>query len=409
MAPEGVGQFGIKVLEGSGGRRFRAWGSVEVKDRHGEILKIESLKKIIEKAERRGKGGVPLTYGHSSDVIGTVYSHEFREYAIGDGRKVPGVIIEGEVFKDYRIDDVVWEEIVKGIIKGVSLGAIQYGPKKMICDGDDCAHVLDDLELLEWSLVKEPANPLSFIFDRSTKGIRSGVRKHYLEKGLDYECGPCNQAIANFMYIGYTKKDAENITKYVLDVFGDYESPLTSDGIAKSVPSQEGQEKVESMNDEEIKKMIAEEVAKAISPVTDSLKKEFDALKKSLEAPPAGADELKAYTVPKKPDEGSKAPSGTAGTKKEVVAEDLETLKKELVDEIRKGNEADMTASIAAGVKKALEDMHFVTSDAAGSGNAGTKIAKGVGGSTPALTPPPVGTEGNTDFQKLWNDPQAFD
>ena len=318
----GVGQNGVEILDESE-RKFKAWGTVEVVDRQGEIVKVDSLRKILPIMEQRGNGGAPLIYGHSNNVVGKVYKHTIADYTLPDGRKVPGVMIEGQLFKHYRLDDTAWEEIKSGAIKGVSLGAEHYGTKKRVCDGNmDCANVLENLEGTEWSLVRQPANPLAYIFDVTKGMVSDKVMKHFKEAGLDGRCGPCNKMVTELQVsYGLNSIQAEGVTKAVLE----YLSPSKE---------KEGIKKAETMEPEDIKKMVAETVAAEMKAWKD--KDEEEKKKKSVANPPA---------------------SETAGVAKEIVwpqGGDPKVLK-EFVSDITKGVSEEVKKMVSEEIKKALD------------------------------------------------------
>jgi len=127
-------------------RIFRAWGSVEVKDKQGEIIPIDALKKVMYVVMDRG--GVLLD-SHTNRPVGKILNYEIREK---DGR--PGVLLTCKIFNHYSLDDEVWNRIKSGEYTGLSMG----GKKKKVIDGGD-AKILQDVEAYEFSVVRQPANP----------------------------------------------------------------------------------------------------------------------------------------------------------------------------------------------------------------------------------------------------------
>ena len=57
-------------------RLFKAWGTVEIKDKDGELLPIDEFKKIMPVIMKRG--GVIIDH-HSNRVVGKIVNYEFKE------------------------------------------------------------------------------------------------------------------------------------------------------------------------------------------------------------------------------------------------------------------------------------------------------------------------------------------
>lgn len=109
-----VKSFGIDVINDEEMRKFTCWGSVEVKDRHDEIIPIEEVKKVMDIWMDRG---APIMFNHSNRQIGKGLSWQLSEK---DGK--PGVLITGIIFKHYKTDDDVWKGIKAREFEGLSIG-----------------------------------------------------------------------------------------------------------------------------------------------------------------------------------------------------------------------------------------------------------------------------------------------
>lgn len=388
-------------IQGTGGvepanddsRFFKAWGTVEVPDREGQVIEVEKLKKVLKTMEERGAGGVPLIYGHSNNVVGSVFSQTVTDYQLDDGRKVPAVMIEGEIFKHYRIDDKAWDEVKAGILKGVSLGAMNYEKQRLCTKEGDCAEILKDPEGMEWSLAKEPMNPLSYIFEINGKQLSEAITKdasvmelssmiqsgevqvkksvydYFKEHGVTKECKACDSVVLELMVQnGYSEGRAV------------FEAQQQMDALFKMYDPEGAPDEVNLMTPEEIQKAIDEAVTKAVeknATELESVKKEFEEYKAKFPPKKDPKDD-----DAKKGDDDEKAKKGAGGSegsdkkkggepddsKKEVVwpekmkKELIEELKKELTDEIKKSTES-VKEMVNEEVKKALDGSTITMTD----------------------------------------------
>jgi len=132
-------EYMIAKESANGERIFEGWGSVEVIDRQGDLLPIDAMKEIMPIIMKRGG---PLIDSHSNRVIGK--------------------LLDYQIFKDYSIDDKVWNSIKTGEYKGFSLGGKARNVETVIKDGKSF-HRVNKPEVWEWSVVGEPANQESFI------------------------------------------------------------------------------------------------------------------------------------------------------------------------------------------------------------------------------------------------------
>jgi len=144
-----------KILD-SDKRIFEAWGSVEIKDKDGELIPIEELEKVMPILMDRG--GYIIDQ-HTNRVVGKILNYEIKEHP-ETGKK--GVYIRGKIFNDYELDDQVWEEIKSGKRTGLSFGG--RSKKQEIAfsfENKEPVKVLREIEGYEFSVVDKPANPLA--------------------------------------------------------------------------------------------------------------------------------------------------------------------------------------------------------------------------------------------------------
>ena len=134
-------------------RLFKAWGSVEIVDKDGELIPMEAFAKIMPKIMERG--GV-LIDNHTNRVVGKILNYEFRKK---DGKD--GLLLTGKVFNHFSLDDKIWNEIKAGIRKGISFGGkrIMSEIEKAKDDNGNDYYILKDIEGYEFSIVQNPANP----------------------------------------------------------------------------------------------------------------------------------------------------------------------------------------------------------------------------------------------------------
>lgn len=140
-------------------RIIAGWASVMIKDLQGDIVPVDELERAMYSYMDRGGH---IVFGHQNKPIGKVLRWEVKEHP---ETKKPGLWIVAKIFDDYEIDDKVWEMIKQGKLKGFSIGGAG-NPKKMVVKENGQTKevdVISDVQLLEISVVEEPANPLAKI------------------------------------------------------------------------------------------------------------------------------------------------------------------------------------------------------------------------------------------------------
>jgi len=99
-------------------RKFECWGSVEVLDRHDEIIPAEEIYKIMDIWMDRG---APIQYMHTNRNVGKGLNWQRSEK---NGK--PGVLITGMIYKHYAEDDEIWQGIKDNEFEGLSIGGKSY-------------------------------------------------------------------------------------------------------------------------------------------------------------------------------------------------------------------------------------------------------------------------------------------
>lgn len=149
-----IDQYPIDEILNKDDRVVRSWLSVEVKDRQGEILPINDMRKSLNTWMDRGGF---ITDQHSNRVVGKALRWFEKTHP---KTNQDAIVLDYKIFKDYTIDDMVWEEIKNGKRKGLSFGGRATGKSTEGVDdysGED-ATKLTGLETYEAASVTEPAN-----------------------------------------------------------------------------------------------------------------------------------------------------------------------------------------------------------------------------------------------------------
>ena len=169
-------------------RMFKSWGSVEVRDRENDLLPMSEFRKIMPVIMIRG--GV-LMDRHSNRQVGKILNFEFKEKETSEGI-IPGVMITGEIFRDYEHDDMVWEGIKNGIYKGLSFGG-RNKMKDVKFDESGLTNILTKLEGFEFSLVPGMGNQEATM-EQVNFLAKSNKNKLYKSSGdMTFEIGKVNQ------------------------------------------------------------------------------------------------------------------------------------------------------------------------------------------------------------------------
>ena len=188
----------LRTVE-SNRRLFEGVLTVEMKDRQGEITVRDELLKVLPIWIARGG---PITDTHSNRVVGQGINFGSTCITDSDGKSYPAITITGEIFKDYELDNEIWNAIKSGKYKGLSFGGATKSARTPIMQKDgSMAYSLKDLEQYEVAVCEEPAVPLALITQHNevakamagnvqergdgTMCIRCDKFKCYVEKGDD--------------------------------------------------------------------------------------------------------------------------------------------------------------------------------------------------------------------------------
>ncbi len=200
-------QFPIDEILNKDDRIVRGWATVEVKDSQGERIPIEGeLKRVMNTWMMRG--GV-ISDTHSNRQVGKGLNWKIEKHP-DSGKQ--GIIIDYQIFKDYSIDNEVWDEIVSGKRKGLSFGGRALNKPKIKDDsysGEKAAE-LSGIEAYEMASVTDPANELAlnthvnFLAKSNTKKGNVIIPLKEFEKA--FEAG---NKLFEDMQKGYAVKDVK--------------------------------------------------------------------------------------------------------------------------------------------------------------------------------------------------------
>ena len=144
-------------------RYFEGYLTVEMKDKQGEITIVDELYKVLPIWMDRG---APISDTHSNRIIGKGINYAKTVYKADDGTEYPAIKITGKIYKNYELDNDIWEKIKSGEYKGLSFGgATRTNRTPMRMKDGSVAYALKELEHYEVAVCREPAVPLALITD----------------------------------------------------------------------------------------------------------------------------------------------------------------------------------------------------------------------------------------------------
>ena len=144
-------------------RYFEGYLTVEMKDKQGEITIVDELYKVLPIWMDRG---APISDTHSNRIIGKGINYAKTVYKANDGTEYPAIKITGKIYKNYELDNDIWEKIKSGEYKGLSFGgATRTNRTPMRMKDGSVAYALKELEHYEVAVCREPAVPLALITD----------------------------------------------------------------------------------------------------------------------------------------------------------------------------------------------------------------------------------------------------
>ena len=153
---------GLEPIE-SEGRFFEGYLTVQVKDKQGEVTIVDELYKVLPIWMDRG---APITDTHSNRVIGKGINFSRSDYTDVNGDIYPAIKVTGKIYKDYELDNEIWNKIKSGEYKGLSFGgSTKTDREPMRMKDGSIAYSLSKLEHYEVAVCRDPAVPLAVITD----------------------------------------------------------------------------------------------------------------------------------------------------------------------------------------------------------------------------------------------------
>lgn len=173
-------------------RLVRSWMSVDVRDKQGDRIPIEAFKKVMNTWFKRG---ATMIDQHSNRPIGKGLTWK-EETHPQSGKQ--GIILDWQCFKDYDLDDQVWEEVKDGTREGLSIGARAKNIPKLKFNSETGEHekFIPKIELYEVSPVKGTANQLA-----------QNIAINYLAKSSDEDPAEIEKKLVEDLKKGYVVKE----------------------------------------------------------------------------------------------------------------------------------------------------------------------------------------------------------
>ena len=133
-----------EIISNSEDRRFKSFGTVEVYDRHGELIPITEFKNALD--DWMDEGGIILD-NHTNKPIGKAL-----RWTETTKNGLPAIEIVGKIFHS-RVADKVWKEMKEGKREGLSVGG-SFEVSEETSEGT----ILRGLEINEFSVVSRTGN-----------------------------------------------------------------------------------------------------------------------------------------------------------------------------------------------------------------------------------------------------------
>ena len=144
-------------------RYFEGLLTVQMKDKQGEVTIVDELYKVLPIWMDRG---APISDTHSNRIIGKGINYSKTLVKNEHGEDLPAIKITGKIFKNYELDNVIWEKIKSKEYKGLSFGgATRANRTPMKMKDGSMAYALSNLEHYEVAVCKDPAVPMAIITD----------------------------------------------------------------------------------------------------------------------------------------------------------------------------------------------------------------------------------------------------
>ena len=205
-------------------RYFEGLLTVQMKDKQGEVTIVDELYKVLPIWMDRG---APISDTHSNRIIGKGINYSKTVVKNEHGEDLPAIKITGKIYKNYELDNVIWDKIKNKEYKGLSFGgATRSNRTPMKMKDGSMAYALSNLEHYEVAVCKDPAVPMAIITDYNpiAKANYSSSRRDdnkmviqctnmgcYVEKADLNESQTFEQKVEALVREGKSRESAEKI------------------------------------------------------------------------------------------------------------------------------------------------------------------------------------------------------
>lgn len=257
-------------------RTVSGFATLDNLDSHGDVVTAEASKKAFTRA--RGN----LREMHQPIAAGRVVDFKEDEFVARDPETdemkfYRGIFVTAYVSKGAQ---ATWEKVLDGTLTGFSIGGkIIDSETEWVKDADASVRFIKDYDLVELSLVDNPANQLANVFtiQKSAEGsvIKGMITETQVENvfwcGDDEvarvlpqesaDCSVCGKALENIGWI----ESGENKTEKVREVVSKFLSPDNDEGGVEDMSKTEEVEKT-AVAEETVEAEAVEETPKAEEP-----------------------------------------------------------------------------------------------------------------------------------------------
>ena len=193
-------------------RLFEGLLTVEMVDKQNEITIVDELMKALPIWMSRN---APISDTHSNRIVGRGISFQKTSVDDGDGNVYPAIMIQGEIHKDYELDNEIWEKIKNGTYKGLSFGGATKANRTPVRNKDgSISYALSDLEQYEVAVCEDPAVPLALILTHNQLAKANLKPDQYTQKDSNSVCVRCNKVgcyVDKWYDTKYTDKDPSRV------------------------------------------------------------------------------------------------------------------------------------------------------------------------------------------------------
>lgn len=159
--------YEVKSADGSMKKRFKTTASSTIKDLAGDEIQFPAIEKMAAKARENMTIFLNHSYNVPEDVLGSCEDAQVMKRGVdGDGNDIIDLDFDIALNEVNERAVKAWESINNGVKLGTSIGAIVRHATKKKGGG----LLIDDVDLLEASLVGIPANPRSWV-QYAVKGL----------------------------------------------------------------------------------------------------------------------------------------------------------------------------------------------------------------------------------------------